>query len=107
MRKRYVYNLKSGKMEEIPENKVRYRGVLIREDIKPYKSIVDGTTISGRKAMRDHDKRYGVTNVSDYKNEWANKAKERAKAFTPGAGYDKERRRERVIQAVDKHFRSK
>lgn len=107
MRKRYVYNPKTKEMEQVQINRGSKGGVLIRGDIEPFKSVVDGSVISGRAALRNHDKQHNVTNPADFKNEWAAKAKDRQRAYTPGAGYDKERRREHIIQAYDKSIRRK
>jgi len=74
-------------------------------DLAPFVSPVDGKVITGRKALRDHDKRHGVTNAADYTNEWAQKKKEREQFYTPGAGYDRERRIEALKYAYDKHSR--
>jgi hypothetical protein len=74
-------------------------------DLQPFVSPVDGSVISGRRAMRDHFKQHGVTNVADYKNEWEAKAKERARLYTPGSGFDRERRIEAIKYAYEKHTR--
>lgn len=76
-------------------------------DLEAFKSPITGEEIRGRRAMREHYKQHGVTHTSDYKNEWEQKAKERARAFTPGGGYDRERRIEAIKYAVDKHYRRK
>ncbi len=85
----------------------RNYGTLIMPDIEPFKSPVDGSVVSGRAALRDHNKRHGVTNPADFKNQWQSQSNERARAYTPGSGYDKQRRREKIIAAVEKHSRGK
>lgn len=76
-------------------------------DIEPFVSPVDGTLITGRAALREHNKRHNVTNVADFKNEWANKAKERERMLSGDRGFDAKRRKEAIIRAVNKHWRDK
>ncbi len=70
---------------------------MVMTDLQPFQ-MPDGTIISGRKAYNDYCREHNVTNVADYKDEWAKKAKEREKLFTPGGGYDKEKRREALAR---------
>lgn len=76
-------------------------------DLEAFQSPVTGEEIRGRRAMREHFKQHSVTNISDYKDEWANKAKDRERMYTPGSGYDKERRIEAIKYAYDKHTRKR
>ena len=69
---------------------------------KPFKAH-DGTVIDSRKKHRAYMKRDGLTTIDDHKGTWDRAAKERAKLFTPGAGYDSDRRREAVIHAMERH----
>jgi hypothetical protein len=69
-------------------------------DIQPFVSPVDGSVISSRSAWREHDKRHGVTNASDFTNQWAQQAKEREKVFQ-GLN-DKQARKQAVIDAFNK-----
>lgn len=66
-------------------------------DLEPFQ-MPDGTPISGRRAYNAYCKEHNVTNPADFKEEWAKKAEQRAKLFTPGSGYDKERRREALLR---------
>jgi len=77
-------------------------GLIIMPDIPDFVSPVDGSIVHGRRSLREHNKRNNVTNAADYTNEWKEKAKERAKAFTPGAGYDSKRRIMHLREAYDK-----
>jgi hypothetical protein len=76
-------------------------------DIPDFVSPIDGRVVHGRRGLREHNKEHGVTNAADYKDQWARQAKERERAFTPGAGYDSERRKQHLIAAYDKSVRSK
>jgi hypothetical protein len=66
---------------------------MVMPDIEAFQAP-DGTIISGRVAYRNYCKEKNLTNPADFKEEWAKKAKERERIFTPGSGHDKERRRE-------------
>lgn len=76
-------------------------------DLEAFVSPIDGKEVRGRVAYREHCKRHNVTNMSDFKGEWERAAKERAKMYTPGAGYDKARRIEAIKYAVEKHMRKR
>lgn len=77
---------------------------MVVPDLEPF-VLQDGTYISGRKAYNDHLRRNNLTNPADYKEQWAKQAEQRAKALTPGAGYDRERRREHLARNY-KEFKS-
>lgn len=70
---------------------------MIMPDIEPFVSPIDGSVITGRRALEEHNKRHNVTNVADYTNEWAAKAKEREKLFT-ASGHDREERRRELAR---------
>ena len=74
-------------------------------DIEPFVSPIDGKVITGRAALREHNKRYEVTNVADYTNEWKQKAKERERMLSGDREFDRKRRKEAIIRAVNKHWR--
>ena len=99
------YDEATGKWIDIPYGIRQRGGGVIMPDLAPFVSPVDGKVISGRKAMRDHFKQHGVTNTADYTDEWARKKKEREQFYTPGGGYDRERRIEALKYAYDKHSR--
>lgn len=70
-------------------------------DLEPFVSPIDGSVITGRAALREHNKRHNVTNVADYNKpggQWEKQAKEREKFFT-GQGYNREQRREALKQS--------
>lgn len=68
-------------------------------------SPIDGSIISGRAAWREHDKRHGVTNVADFKNQWESQAREREKFFQGESSYDRKERIEALKHAYEKHTR--
>lgn len=71
-------------------------------DIEPFVSPVDGKVISGRRALREHNKKHNVTNPADFKNEWEQKRKERERFYSGDTSYDSKRRKEHLIQAIEK-----
>jgi hypothetical protein len=104
MRRRYRYNPATKEMEQINlDPRAGNRGVLVCADITPFKSVVDGTVISGRRALREHNKRNDVTFTEDFKGDWERKAKERARMYGGDATFDRTRRIEHVKAAIDKH----
>lgn len=88
------------RQEEILPSKVE-RGLLVFGDMPEFQAQ-DGTVISGRKAYREYCKRYGVTNPSDFKNQWEKQRTERERSRTPGAGYDSRRRIEHLVRNFDR-----
>lgn len=78
--------------------------LLISGDMEPFQAP-DGTVISGRAAFRQYCKDHNVTHVSDYNTPggyWDQKKAERERSFTPGAGYDRQRRIEHIKAAWDR-----
>lgn len=74
-------------------------------DIPDFVSPIDGKVVNGRAGLREHNKVHNVTNVADFKDEWAAKAKERDRMFSGDRGFDAKRRKEAIIRAVEKHWR--
>lgn len=104
MRRRYRWNPETLRQEEItPEN--GGGGLTIMPDIEPFVSPVDGSVITGRKALREHNRRHNVTNAADFKEEWAKKAQERASFYGGDTRYDRERRIEHLKAAYEKVHR--
>ena len=48
------------------------RSAYIMKPIEPFKSNIDGTIISDRKQLGEHNKRNGVTNSADYSESYMN-----------------------------------
>jgi len=74
-------------------------------DIEPFKSPVDGSIVTGRRSLREHNKRNDVTNAADFKETWEKAAKEREKFYTGSSSYDRRDRIEALKYAVEKHTR--
>lgn len=79
------------KMENAMKNA---KAVNVQAGFEPFKSPIDGTIITCRSKLKEHNKRHGVTDIRDYGDEWFDKkAKERERetlGMTPEA--QKERR---------------
>lgn len=101
MRKRYRWNPETLRQEPIDDSPSGV-GFTVIPDIDPFVSPVDGSVITGRRALREHNKRHNVTNASDFKGEWEQKAKERASFYQGNAKYDRERRIEHLKNAFEK-----
>lgn len=82
-------------------------GVMVMPDIEPFVSPVDGTVITGRKALREHNKRHNVTNAADYRETWREAAKRRERFLSGDPSFDQARRKESLIKAYDQTFRRK
>ncbi len=75
---------KTGKLIPIDESARRQSsGASIHGDIEPFVSPVDGTVISDRRQLAEHNKRNNVVNAGEFTPEfYAEKAKERARVYT-------------------------
>ena len=73
----------TGKLVPIDEASRALSKFAIHGDIQPFVSIVDGTVISDRKQLREHNKRNNVVNASEFSQEWIDKKrKERDRIYT-------------------------
>jgi hypothetical protein len=76
-------------------------------DVEPFKSPVDGTVVSGRKSLREHNLRNNVTNAADFKETWAQAAKERESFYIADPKFGRKDRIEALKHAWEKHRRRK
>ena len=60
------------KIEEHKHKAAHSRSAYIMKPIEEFKSNVDGSIISDRKQLADHNKRNGVTNSADYSESYMN-----------------------------------
>jgi hypothetical protein len=65
---RFVYDKDQKKCVKKQETNIS--GYHIQGDIEPFISPIDKTVITGRAALRAHNKRHGVTDIRDYGPEW-------------------------------------
>jgi hypothetical protein len=78
----------------------------ILNDIEAFVSPIDGSVLTGRAALREHNKRHGVTNIRDYgENYFDRKNMERSANLlgsTREARLDRIESLKRVISEVEK-----
>lgn len=79
-----------------PRHRVRGPGISsfqILPDVEPFVSPIDGTVISSRSKLRQHNERHGVVNFHEFDGVWEEKAAER-RAFMDGT--DKKAKADRI-----------
>jgi hypothetical protein len=86
MRWRQSLNEETGKYEFIPVDTAAIRhssGIALHGDIETFVSPVDGSVISDRKQLREHNKRNNVVNAGEFSDAfYEKKAKERERHYT-------------------------
>jgi hypothetical protein len=83
------------------EDQERVNAPAVRREISAFKSPIDGSVITTRRELANHNKRHGVTNVSDYSEGYIkNRAHERV---DKGNRHLKETRRVDINQAINRH----
>lgn len=108
-RRRYVYNDETKQVEEVSPDWTdtpRRAPVPTEQIVFGNLTATDGTDISSRKKHREYMKSNGLALTGDFKETWERAAKERERAFTPGAGYDKQARTMAIVRAYEQ-LRSK
>ena len=76
--KTFIYDPVLKKM--VPKGAKRDNGcrLYIHADVEPFQSVVDGTVVTGRTALREHNKRNDVTQVDKgVEQDWARNQKAR------------------------------
>jgi hypothetical protein len=86
-------------VEKSPE--VETSRLLISGDLPDFKSPIDGTTVHGRRGMREQFARHGVTHSSDFRAQWKKQAEQREHVRL-GGSFDKAARREALREAYNK-----
>jgi hypothetical protein len=99
LNKRFAYDQKTGQMVRLAPRELD-RGTIIMDDLADFVSPVDRTIVHGRRGLREHNHRLGVTNTSDYTNTWKKAADERARHFT-GEQRTTRARIDPIIRAYD------
>tara|TARA_R110000803_G_C11989465_1_gene321778 strand:+ start:1020 stop:1352 length:333 start_codon:yes stop_codon:yes gene_type:complete len=80
------------------------RAAYIRDDLSPFVSPIDGSVISSRTHLREHNRKHSVTDPRDYGPNWfERKAKERAVEY---AGTSKKAKAERVEAIQESMYRN-
>lgn len=96
MRRRFVQI--KGELVEVTNESNAPLSPMIQPDINPYRSMVDGTMIDGRKAHREHLRKHGVREVG-------NDALAMTKPRIPDSSTRKELIRAQVDAMPDRQFR--
>jgi hypothetical protein len=60
------------KIEDHKHSAARSKSAYVMKPMDPFKSNVDGSIISDRKQLAEHNKRNGVTNSADYSDSYMN-----------------------------------
>lgn len=103
MRKTYHYDPVTKEMVAGPSPHRSSTSVLNIPDIPDFVSPIDGRVVNGRAGLREHNKEHNVTNVADFKDEWAQKAKERESMYSGDTKFDRERRVDAIKRALERH----
>ncbi len=74
----------------------------IHGDIDPFVSSVNGSVISSRKQLREHNIRHGVVSAAEFHNE-GERAKQQREDYYAGRPHDTERRKDAIKHAVEWH----
>lgn len=75
-------------------------------DIEPFVSPVDGTVVSSRAHLREHNRKNDVHNYADYSPEYVEKkVKERHQRLQGQTKQDREHRIEALKSAIEQHRR--
>jgi hypothetical protein len=101
----WVQDPNTGKLipkdEYVPKGASRHE---IMVDIEPFVSPVDGSFISSRSQLREHNKRHGVTNIRDYGDGYfERKAHERNEVLQGKTPQSRKERIEALREAIAKH----
>ena len=101
-RRRWVWDPKVNDLVEVSPDYVQPRPEApnIFGDIQEFRSTVDGTMITSRSKLREHNKRNNVTFAEDFKGEWAKAQAKREEFYTSGG--DREARREAIREALER-----
>lgn len=102
---RQVYNEETGKSEFIPIDEAARRADggqhYIHGDIDSFVSPVDGSVISDRKQLEEHNRRHGVVSAHEFSPEfYARKAEERARLYSGEYTKQESLRRKQEINEI-------
>ena len=87
MRWRQVYDKETDTSTFVPIDDSARRSdmsAVVRGDIEPFVSPIDGSVISGRKAMRDHYKHHDVVPTAEFSPEFLEKKQKERERFYKG-----------------------
>lgn len=86
MRWRQVKNEETGKYEMVPvdESAARHDGHFIHGDIESFISPVDGSVITDRRQLDEHNRKHNVVNSSEFSPEFFERKQKEREAFFAG-----------------------
>lgn len=94
----------TNKLIPVEEYRRPQNGITIIGDIEPFISPVDGSLISSRSQLRDHNRRHSVTDQRDYGSDWfKRKARERTEELQSTTTAAKKERIETIMKAMHRH----
>lgn len=102
-RQTYVQHPKTGKLvplQEVDWDRHKFRApkhFSIMEDIEPFVSPVDGSVVTSRSRLREHNDRNGVVNFHEFDGEWEKTA---AKKEAIANGTDREAKQDRINDLI-------
>ena len=107
---RYVQKIRedgSSEFVEIVSSGV-HSSAAVHGDIDAFVSPIDGTVISDRKQLREHNKRNGVVAASEFSmGYYEDKAKERARLYTGEKTLAEKQKRGEEINNIINHLESR
>jgi hypothetical protein len=108
MRWRQSLNEETGKYEFIAVDDAARRhsgGSAIHGDIQSFVSPVDGSVISDRKQLREHNRKHGVVNTAEFSQDFLDKKKaERDRFYTGEKTSEEKRARGMEINEIINHL---
>lgn len=105
MRKRYIQDPVTLKLVPAELYRRQHSAHYVQEEIKPFWSPVDGSMITSRKELREHNARNGVVNAEGI-GEVHRRRQEINKSIQEGT-YDRKRRVDAVKFATEVHQRGR
>jgi len=98
----------TGKSRFVPADEGAHRidkTAAIHGDIEPFRSPIDGTVISDRKAYREHMEKHGVVPASEFSPEFYERKKKERDRFYAGevTQQQRQKRKEKIHRIIEHH----
>ena len=92
---------------EIGASRPAHNTAAIQGDIEPFVSPVDGTVISDRKQLREHNKRNNVVNTAEFSPEFLERKREERERLYTGDRTKEQIRKDRmqINEIINRHER--
>ena len=105
MRKRWIQDPTTYKLIPADEyERPRTNAPAVSGDIEPFVSSVDGTLISSRRSLREHNKRHNVVTAAEYGGHVDPKAAKRIERFMNGEHTPSEKlaRKQEIYETIQR-----